>query len=82
MRVLRYLSEELKVSEEDKKRWYAHWIQQGLSAVEQMLRQSHSGTFCVWGRTDAGGLLSDPAVGKRVADGLRSERISALSGGI
>ncbi|STA74968.1 glutathione-S-transferase [Citrobacter freundii] len=47
MRVLRYLSEELKVSEEDKKRWYAHWIQQGLSAVEQMLRQSHSGAFCV-----------------------------------
>ena len=47
MRVLRYLSEELKVSEEDKKRWYAHWIQQGLSAVEQMLRQSHSGKFCV-----------------------------------
>ena len=47
LRVLRYLSEELKVSEEDKKRWYAHWIQQGLSAVEQMLRQSHSGTFCV-----------------------------------
>lgn len=77
MRVLRYLSEELKVSEEDKKRWYAHWIQQGLGAVEQMLRQSHSGTFCV-GRTDAGGLLSDPAVGKRVADGLRSERISTL----
>ena len=47
MRVLRYLSQRLKVSEEDKKRWYAHWIQQGLSAVEQMLRQSHSGTFCV-----------------------------------
>lgn len=47
MRVLRYLSEELQVSEEDKKRWYAHWIQQGLSAVEQLLRQSHSGQFCV-----------------------------------
>jgi maleylpyruvate isomerase len=29
MRVLRYLSDELKVSEEEKKRWYAHWIQQG-----------------------------------------------------
>ena len=36
LRVLRYLSEELKVSEEEKKRWYAHWIQQGLSAVEQL----------------------------------------------
>lgn len=47
MRVLRYLSEELKVSEEDKKRWYAHWVQQGLSAVEQLLRHSQSGQFCV-----------------------------------
>ncbi|ELL90274.1 glutathione-S-transferase family protein, partial [Salmonella enterica subsp. enterica serovar Enteritidis str. SE30663] len=47
MRVLRYLTDELKVSEEDKKRWYAHWIQQGLSAVEQLLRKSQSGRFCV-----------------------------------
>ena len=47
LRVLRYLTEELNVSEEDKKRWYAHWIQQGLSAVEQLLRQSQSGQFCV-----------------------------------
>ena len=47
MRVLRYLSDELKVSEEDKKRWYAHWVQQGLSAVEQLLRHSQSGQFCV-----------------------------------
>ena len=50
MRVLRYLSDELKVSEADKKRWYAHWIQQGLSALEQLLRQSKSGAFCVGDR--------------------------------
>lgn len=47
MRVLRYLSDELKVSEEAKKRWYAHWIQQGLSAVEQLLRRSNASTFCI-----------------------------------
>jgi maleylpyruvate isomerase len=47
MRVLRYLSDELKVSEEEKKRWYAHWIQQGLSALEQLLRQAKSGDYCV-----------------------------------
>lgn len=46
MRVLRYLSDELKVSEEEKTRWYAHWVQQGLSAVEQLLRRSQSGVFC------------------------------------
>ncbi|MFJ2974910.1 maleylacetoacetate isomerase [Kluyvera sp. NPDC087067] len=47
MRVLRYLSDELKVSEEAKKRWYEHWILQGMSAVEQLLRRSETGTFCV-----------------------------------
>ncbi|RVT09293.1 maleylacetoacetate isomerase, partial [Klebsiella oxytoca] len=47
MRVLRYLGDELKVSEEEKKRWYAHWIQQGFSAVEQLLRHAKSGDFCV-----------------------------------
>ncbi|MDR9888789.1 maleylacetoacetate isomerase [Pseudenterobacter timonensis] len=47
LRVLRYLSDELKVSEEAKNRWYAHWIQQGLSAVEQLLRRSDAGPFCV-----------------------------------
>jgi maleylpyruvate isomerase len=47
MRVLRYLSEELNVSEEAKKRWYAHWIQQGLSAVEQLLQESQSQSYCV-----------------------------------
>ncbi|MGP1200713.1 maleylacetoacetate isomerase [Serratia sp. CY40304] len=47
LRVLRYLSEELKVSEEEKKRWYAYWIRQGLSAVEQLLLQRPPGPFCV-----------------------------------
>ncbi|QLR43325.1 maleylacetoacetate isomerase [Enterobacter sp. RHBSTW-00994] len=47
VRVLRYLTDELKVSEEEKKRWYAHWIQQGLRAVEELLSQSQSGAFCV-----------------------------------
>ncbi len=44
---MRYLSDELKVSEEEKQRWYAHWIQQGLSALEQLLRQAKSGDYCV-----------------------------------
>lgn len=47
MRVLRYLSDELHISEEAKKRWYEHWIQQGLSAVERLLHSSQSGEFCV-----------------------------------
>ena len=64
MRVLRYLSDELKVSEADKKRWYAHWIQQGLSAVEQLLRRSaNPGRFCFGDATNARRLLPGAAMG-------------------
>ncbi len=46
MRVLRWLTDELKVSEAEKNRWYGHWVAQGLGAVEQMLANSN-GRFCV-----------------------------------
>lgn len=47
MRILRYLTDELQVSESQKKSWYAHWIKVGLSAVERLLEQSNSGNYCV-----------------------------------
>ena len=37
LRVLRYLSAELKVSEEDKNTWYRHWVRSGLEAFERQL---------------------------------------------
>ncbi|MEF7617369.1 maleylacetoacetate isomerase [Aquincola sp. MAHUQ-54] len=37
LRVLRYLVRDLKVSDEDKDRWYRHWVETGLLAVEQQL---------------------------------------------
>jgi maleylacetoacetate isomerase len=40
LRVLRYLVGPLKVSEEDKKRWYNHWVETGLEVVEQRLAAS------------------------------------------
>jgi len=47
LRVLRYLVKEMKVSEEDKNRWYRHWVEQGLASVEQMLaRDARTGDFC------------------------------------
>ncbi len=47
LRVLRYLVNELKVSEEDKNRWYRHWCELGLAALEQTLvRDSRVGRFC------------------------------------
>ena len=71
LRVLRYLTEELNVSEEEKKRWYAHWIQQGLSAAILCGRDA-----------DAGRLLPCPAVGKRATHELRFERVSTLQSGV
>ena len=47
LRVLRYLVKEMKVSEDDKNRWYRHWVETGLDAVERQLAQSPStGRFC------------------------------------
>lgn len=37
LRVLRYLVHALKVGEEDKERWYRHWVETGLEAVERQL---------------------------------------------
>jgi maleylacetoacetate isomerase len=47
LRVLKYLTGALKLSEEQKTQWVHHWIESGLSAVEAMLAQrSDPGTFC------------------------------------
>ena len=46
LRVLRYLVHELHVSEEDKNRWYRHWVETGLQAVEHKLREPATGRFC------------------------------------
>ena len=37
LRVLRYLTQSLKVSEDDKNRWYRHWVESGLESVERQL---------------------------------------------
>jgi maleylacetoacetate isomerase len=37
LRVLKYLVGSLKVSEDDKNRWYRHWVETGLEVVERQL---------------------------------------------
>lgn len=37
LRVLRYLTRDLKVAEDDKNRWYRHWVETGLETVERQL---------------------------------------------
>ena len=47
LRVLRYLVHDLKVSEDDKNRWYRHWVETGLEAVERQLAgHPATGRFC------------------------------------
>jgi maleylacetoacetate isomerase len=45
LRVLRYLTGPLKLSEDDKNRWYRHWVETGLEAVERQLVAQPS-RFC------------------------------------
>lgn len=66
MRVLRYLTDELKISDEQKNNWYAHWVKQGMSAVEQLLKRN-SGRFCV-GDTPT---LADCCLIPQMANALR-----------
>lgn len=47
LRVLKYLVHQLGVSEEDKTKWYVHWVSEGLAAFEAQLAASPStGRFC------------------------------------
>ncbi|HKX44866.1 MAG TPA: maleylacetoacetate isomerase [Burkholderiaceae bacterium] len=47
LRVLRYLVHEMKVGEDDKNRWYRHWVETGLEVVERRLAgHPQTGAFC------------------------------------
>jgi len=46
LRVLRYLVREMKLSEDDKNRWYRHWVETGLEVVEKQLASNATGRFC------------------------------------
>jgi len=68
LRVLRYLQNEMGVPEEDKNRWYRHWVEQGLASVERVLaHDTRVGQFCFG---DAPG-LADCLLIPQVANGQR-----------
>lgn len=46
LRVLKYLTGKLGISEEQKTRWYQHWIEEGFSALESRLSDAATGQFC------------------------------------
>ena len=48
LRVLKYLTGHLEISQEAKSTWYHHWIQQGFGALEKIISSSpyYAGSFC------------------------------------
>ena len=45
LRVLKYLTRELKVDEDAKNTWYRHWVREGLLAFERELAQLPRGKY-------------------------------------
>ncbi|MBA4266309.1 MAG: maleylacetoacetate isomerase [Comamonadaceae bacterium] len=46
LRVLKYLTRELKVEEEAKNTWYRHWVRDGLEAFERQLAAAPTSLYC------------------------------------
>ncbi len=46
LRVLKYLSRELAVSEDVKNNWYRHWVREGLLSFERQLNRLPPSTYC------------------------------------
>ncbi|MDP1782985.1 MAG: maleylacetoacetate isomerase [Hydrogenophaga sp.] len=47
LRVLKYLSKDLKVDEDTKNTWYRHWVRSGLESFERQLAQQPASTYCL-----------------------------------
>jgi maleylacetoacetate isomerase len=67
IRVLKYLTGKLAVSEEDKSAWYKHWVDEGLGAVERLLAKLPAGAYSV-GDTPT---LADCCLVPQVANAMR-----------
>ena len=71
LRVLRYLVNDLKLSEDDKNRWYRHWVETGLEVVERQLDGHPStGRFCHGDSPTLADCVLDAADPQRSAHGL------------
>jgi maleylacetoacetate isomerase len=61
LRVLRYLTGPLGLDEDAKNRWYRHWVETGLEAVEQQLAAAPS-RYCVGDRPGLADCLLVPQI--------------------
>lgn len=46
LRVLKYITAELGITEDQKTTWYHHWILAGFHSIEALLRDGKTGDFC------------------------------------
>lgn len=67
LRVLKYLTRELKVDEDTKNRWYRHWVRDGLEKFEQELARLPASTYC-YGDTPS---LADCCLVPQIFNGKR-----------
>jgi maleylacetoacetate isomerase len=67
IRVLKYLTSKLDVSEADKAAWYQHWVDEGLGAVESLLAKLPTSAYCVGDAPT----LADCCLVPQVANALR-----------
>jgi maleylacetoacetate isomerase/maleylpyruvate isomerase len=67
LRVLKYLTRELKVEEEAKNTWYRHWVRDGLEAFERELSRLPASTYC-YGATPT---LADCCLVPQIFNGRR-----------
>ncbi|MCM8525009.1 MAG: maleylacetoacetate isomerase, partial [Lentisphaeraceae bacterium] len=45
LRVLKYLKDKIKLSNEHKQEWYHHWLREGFAVLEKSIEKTH-GNFC------------------------------------
>ncbi|SDC97452.1 maleylacetoacetate isomerase [Paraburkholderia lycopersici] len=70
LRVLKYLTDVLKATSDQKDAWYKHWIAEGLCAAERLLEQAaarEGGPWCFGGAPT----LADVCLVPQVANALR-----------
>jgi maleylpyruvate isomerase len=71
LRVLKYLTNELRLSESDKNAWYRHWVREGLHAFERQLQTSSpAGSVYCFGMTPT---MADCCLVPQIFNGMRFE---------
>lgn len=67
LKVLRYLVNELSISDDQKNTWYKHWIAEGFKSLEALLANAGSDKFCIGNQVT----LADCCLVPQVANALR-----------